>query len=136
MREIDKDGTPKGDWIEMKDFYPPPETPTDKNETARSRQGLTGTTKPLTPEEQNVLIFYDLVIKADKNQTEDYFSKTYLTNDDIKKVVKVQANLDRKVLVVSLTDMQSCKDFVSKYVSIPFNDSNPKVSIMLGGKSN
>ena len=136
MREVDNEGKPKGDWIEMKEFYPPPEMPGDKNETNRSRAGLTGTTKPLTAEEQNVGIFSNLIFKADKTQSEEYFTQVYLTNGDNQKVTKVQCNMDKKVLVASLIDMQACKDFASKYITIPFNDSNPRVAVMLGGKNN
>ena len=136
MREVCEDGKPKGDWMEMKEFYPPPEMPGDTREVTRSRLGLTGTTKPLTPEEQNVVIFSNLVFKTDKPKSENYFVKEYLTEGDDQKVTKVQCNIEKKVMVVSLVDMQACKDFASKYTTIPFNESNPKVAIMLGGKNN
>ena len=136
MREVCEDGKPKGDWMEMKEFYPPPEMPGDTKEVTRSRLGLTGTTKPLTPEEQNVVIFSNLVFKTDKPKSENYFVKEYLTEGDDQKVTKVQCNIEKKVMVVSLVDMQACKDFASKYTTIPFNESNPKVAIMLGGKNN
>ena len=134
MRDLDEGGL-KYDWTIVKEYFPEPESPTDKGEASRTRVGLTAT-KPLQEADKNVIIFTNLVIKDDKDTTVDYFRRRYLTNGDDKKVVQVDGNkLDKKMLVVTLTDRQACFDFDKKYRAIKFNDSEPRISVLLGGKT-
>ena len=133
MKKLDQ-GEQKYDWIIMKEFYPEPEVPTDKGEVTRSRVGLTAT-KPLEDAEKNVVILSNLTITADKDPTESYFRDVYLTKGDDKKVVNVNTNkIGQKILIVTLIDRQACLDFATKYRTIKFNDSEPRISVLLGGK--
>ena len=133
MKKLDQ-GEQKYDWIIMKEFYPEPEVPTDKGEVSRSRVGLTAT-KPLEDAEKNVVILSNLTITADKDPTETYFRDVYLTKGDDKKVVNVNTNkIGQKILIVTLIDRQACLDFATKYRTIKFNDSEPRISVLLGGK--
>ena len=132
MKDLDHDNL-KHDWIIVKEFFPPQEVPTDKSEVNHIRAGLTAT-KPLKKEDKNVVIFSNLTIKADEDGTKSYFVKNYLTNSDDKKVISSVLQMDKKILIVTLTDRQACKDFAAKYVTIPFNEINPRVSALLGGE--
>ena len=133
MKKLDQNEQ-KYDWIIMKEFYPEPEVPTDKGEVGRTRAGLTAT-KPLEEAEKNVVILSNLSINADKGPTETYFRNVYLTGGDDQKVIQVNTNkIDQKILIVTLTDRQACLDFAPKYRTIKFNNSEPRISVLLGGK--
>ena len=108
MKDLDE-GEQKSDWMIMKEFYPEPETPTDKGETNRTRVGFKAT-KPLE-------------------------EKKYLTNGDDTKVLQVNTDkIEKKLLIVTLTDRKTCFDFATKYKTVKFNDSEPRISVLLGGK--
>ena len=131
MKDLDE-GEQKSDWMIMKEFYPEPETPTDKGETNRTRVGFKAT-KPL--EEKNIVIFSNLTINNDKETTKTYFKDKYLTNGDDTKVLQVNTDkIEKKLLIVTLTDRKTCFDFATKYKTVKFNDSEPRISVLLGGK--
>ena len=131
MRKLN-DGDLKYDWTIVKEFCPEPETPTDKAEAHRTRVGLS-VTQPLLAAEKNVVILSNLVIKEEQDIMA-YFKTEFVQPVDQHLVSQVNAEkITKQMLIVTLPDRQACQDFCTKYKTIKFNGSEPRMSVLLGG---
>ena len=132
MKQHD-DGPTKFDWTIVKEYYPEPESPTDRTEATRTREGLTAS-KTIEMVEKNVVIMSDLTITADKVSTVAYFQNVYMADEDrgwVKHTNADKANT-KQILVVTLHNRQECFDFKAKYEKIDFNGKKPRISVFFG----
>jgi hypothetical protein len=134
MRQPD-DGEIKYDWSIAKEYFPQPESPTDRTETQRDRQGLKAS-KTIEEIGTKRVILSNLTVTADKDATEAYFRNTFLKAEDKHKIESVDSDkvVAKKILVVTLSTKQDCADFKDRYEKIDFNGQKPRISVMLGMK--
>ena len=76
MKQKDE-GENKFDWTIVKEYYPEPESPTPKNEIAKSRIGLKPS-KTLEMIGKNYVFLSDINTDSNKELTEKYFLEVYL----------------------------------------------------------
>ena len=123
----------KYDWTIVKEYYPEPESPTDRTETNRTREGLKPS-KTIEQVDKNVVILSDLTVTADKVTTIGYFQNIYLTGGDREKVLYINADqlTSKRIMIITLIGRQECFDFKTKYEKLEFNGKNPRISVLLG----
>ena len=90
MRQPD-DGEIKYDWSIAKEYFPQPESPTDRTETQRDRQGLKAS-KTIEEIGTKRVILSNLTVTADKDATEAYFRNTFLKAEDKHKIESVDSD--------------------------------------------
>ena len=132
MKQHDDTST-KYDWTIVKEYYPEPESPTDRSEANRSREGLIPS-QTIEMVNINKVILSDLSVMTDKMTTMAYFQNVYLLGDDRKKVLFINGEqvMAKRLLIITLSNRQECFDFKAKYEKIEFNGKNPRVSVFLG----
>ena len=132
MRQPD-DGELRYDWTIAKEYFPQPQSPTDRSETQRDRQGLKAS-KTIEQIGTNKVILSNLTVTADMATTKAYFKDTFVTADDKEKIVEVDAEkvVSKKLIIVTLRSKKECADFKDKYEKIDFNEQKPRISVMLG----
>ena len=129
--EISEEGTIKYDWSIAKEYFPQPESPTDRGEATRNRLGL----KPSKTIEQigtSKVIMSNLNITGDNVATKEYFDKAFIKPEDIDKIVEVNVEKAsaKKLLIVTLHSKEDCLKFKTTYENKKFNGELPRVSVM------
>ena len=132
MKQKDEDDI-KYDWTIAKEYYPEPESPTDRSEARRTRQDLRPS-KTIEMVSKNFLFLSNLTIMENKENTVKYFRDTYILHEDRDKVVETDGEqvMTKHFLKVELIDRQSCHEFREKYKKMPFNGKVPDISVFLG----
>ena len=132
MKQKDEDDV-KFDWTIVKEYFPEPISPTDRQEISRNREGLRPS-KTIEMVRKNFVFFSDLETKEDMDSTVRYFREVYLTDGDNEKVSTVDAEfvMSKHYMTVEVADRNMCKEFKLKYEKAPFNGKRPKVSVFLG----
>ena len=132
MKQKDEDDI-KYDWTIAKEYYPEPESPTDRSEARRAGQDLRPS-KTIEMVSKNFLFFSNLTLMENKENTVKYFRDTYILHEDRDKVVETDGEqvMTKHFLKVELRDRQSCHEFKEKYKKMPFNGKVPEISVFLG----
>ena len=132
MKQKDEEDI-KYDWSIVKEYYPEPQSPTDREEIRRNREGLIPS-KTIEMVKKNYIFFSDLTVKENTEETIKYFKEVYLTNGDDGKVIDVDGEfvMTKHYMTVELADRNACKEFKIKYEKLPFNGKLPRVSVFLG----
>ena len=126
------EGDIRYDWTIVKEYFPQPESPTDRTQAQRNRQGL----KPSKTIEQlntNKVILSNLKVKGNNDETKEYFKKEFIAVSDQDKLIEVDADkaASKNILIVTLASKQDCSNFKSTYEKKAFNGGeNPRISIM------
>ena len=134
MKQHDDPSTDtKYDWTIVKEYYPEPESPTDRSEAHRSRVGLIPS-QTIEMVNINKVILSDLSPMTDKMTTMAYFQNVYLIGEDRKKVLFINGEqvMSKRIIVITLSDRKECFDFKTKYEKLEFNGKNPRISVFLG----
>ena len=127
------EGDIKYDWTIAKEYFPQPQSPTDRTEFQRDRQGL----RPSKTIEEictNKVILSNLVVTGTKEATLDYFENVFLEAADKPKLERVDASkvVTKNILIVTLSSKQECTRFKDTYEKKEFNEKKPRISVMLG----
>ena len=126
------EGDIRYDWTIVKEYFPQPESPTDRTQAQRDRLGL----KPSKTIEQlntNKVILSNLKVTGSNEETKEYFKKEFIADSDKDKVIEVDADkaTSKNILVVTLASKQDCSYFKSTYEKKEFNGGeNPRISVM------
>ena len=129
--ETGEEGTIKYDWSIAKEYFPQPESPTDRGEANRNRLGL----KPSKTIEQigtSKVIMSNLNITGDNVATKEYFDKAFVKPEDLDKIVEVNVEkaVAKKLIIVTLHTKEDCTYFKTTYENKKFNGELPRVSVM------
>ena len=127
------EGEIKFDWTIAREYFPQPESPTDRSESERDRRGFRPS-KTIEQLETNKVFISNLNVLGNDDDTKEYFKNSFLTAKDKDKDIKVDAAkaTTKKLLVVTLASPQDCSEFRKTYEKKEFNGHVPRISVMLG----
>ena len=127
------EGEIKFDWTIAREYFPQPESPTDRSEAERDRRGFRPS-KTIEQLETNKVFISNLNVLGNDDDTKEYFKNSFLTAKDKDKDIKVDAAkaTTKKLLVVTLASPQDCSEFRKTYEKKEFNGHVPRISVMLG----
>lgn len=132
MKQPDEGGL-RYDWTTVKEYFPEPESPTDRTESTRDRQGLVAS-KTIEQIGANKVILSNLTIKIDHDNTKRYFENEFLDPEDLLKVEEVNTDklVTKNLMVVTMSTQKDCTDFKAKYEKKDFNEHKARITLMLG----
>ena len=126
-------GVSRYDWTTVKEYFPEPESPTDRTESNRDRQGLVAS-KTIEQIGANKVILSNLTIKIDHDTTKTYFENEFLDPENLLKVEEVNTDklVTKNLMVVTMSTQKDCADFKTKYEKKDFNEHKARITLMLG----